>query len=105
MTKTSAFSNPHTILLHYSPIDVQNLHGTPITSTQFESRSLLKAFSVAVSNARSKFGVSRLFLFKQKHSKQVCNSISRMTLKRFQNQLLYKVFKLMESHSSLVFSS
>lgn len=63
MTKTSTFSNPHTILLHYSPIDVQNLHGTPITGTQFESRSLLKSFSVAVSNARSKFGVSVTILF------------------------------------------
>lgn len=65
MTKASAFSNPHTILLHYSPIDVQNLHGTPITSTQFESRSLLKSFSVAVSNARSKFGVSRSNILKR----------------------------------------
>lgn len=57
MTKASSYSNPHTILLHFSPIDVQNLHGTPITGTQFESRSLLKSFSVAVSNARSQFGV------------------------------------------------
>lgn len=47
---------PHTTFLHYSQ-EVQNLHETPVTQTQFESRALLKAFAVAAASAQSKYGV------------------------------------------------
>lgn len=52
----SPFNHAHTILLHYSPLKVHNLHGTPVTDTQLEARSLLKAFTVAAASARARFG-------------------------------------------------
>lgn len=53
---TNQFSHPHTILLHYSNLDVKNLFETPVTSDQFESRAMTKAFAVASSRARSLYG-------------------------------------------------
>lgn len=54
----TSFNHPHTVLLHFSPLDVKNLHGTQVTESQFKSRSLLKTFAVAAASARSKHGVS-----------------------------------------------
>lgn len=40
-------------------MDVRNLHETPVTETQLNSRSMMKAFSVAASKARSQYGVRK----------------------------------------------
>lgn len=61
----SPYSNPHTIFLHYSPLEVANLHGTEITLSQYKSRSMLKAFTVAAANARAKYGVIYSIIFWQ----------------------------------------
>lgn len=61
MSNKSGYSHPHTIFLHFSTIDVRNLHETPVTDTQFNSRSLIKAFTVAAAKARSLYGVSKIF--------------------------------------------
>lgn len=53
---TNAFSHPHTILLHYSNLDVKNLFETPVTTDQFESRAIFKGFAVAASRAQSLYG-------------------------------------------------
>lgn len=58
------FSNPHTILLHYSPLEVKNLFETPVTLSQFEGRALMKAFAVAASRAQSLYGVGLMILVK-----------------------------------------
>lgn len=53
---TSNFSHPHTLMLHYSRLDVKNFFETPVTQDQFESRAILKAFAVAASRAQSLYG-------------------------------------------------
>lgn len=58
MTNTSGYPHPHTIFLHFSTMDVRNLHETPVTETQYNSRSMIKAFAVAASRARALYGVS-----------------------------------------------
>lgn len=50
------FSHPHTILLHYSNLDVKHLFETPVTSDQFESRAIIKGFAVAAGRAQSLYG-------------------------------------------------
>lgn len=50
------FSHPHTIWLNFSPLNVKNLHETPVSDSQFESRSVVKAFAVAASKAKQIFG-------------------------------------------------
>lgn len=52
----SRYFHPHTAFFSYSQ-EVTNLHETPVTQTQFESRALLKAFGVAAASAQSKYGV------------------------------------------------
>lgn len=58
----TSFNHPHTILLHFSPLEVKNLHETQVTESQFKSRALLKTFAVAAASARSKHGVSFNFI-------------------------------------------
>jgi len=53
---TNQFSHPHTVLLHYSKLDVKHLFETPVTEVQFESRAMLKGFAVAASRAQSLYG-------------------------------------------------
>lgn len=53
---TNTFSHPHTIMLHYSQLDVKNLYGAPVTSDQFEGRAMMKGFAVAASQAQSLYG-------------------------------------------------
>lgn len=53
---SNQFSHPHTILLHYSNLDVKNVFETPVSSDQFESRAILKGFAVATSRAQSLYG-------------------------------------------------
>lgn len=53
---SSPFSHPHTVLLHYSNLDVKNEFETPVTKDQFESRAILKAFAIAASRAQSLYG-------------------------------------------------
>lgn len=53
----SRYFHPHTVFLHFAQ-EVRNLTETPVTQTQFESRTLLKTFSVAAASAQSKYGVS-----------------------------------------------
>jgi len=48
--------HPHTIFLHYSPLDVKNLFDLPVTETQQKARSLLKAFAVAAAKAQAVYG-------------------------------------------------
>lgn len=52
----SAFQHAHTILLHWSPQDVRNLHETPVTETQLQARAMLKSFAVAAASARAQYG-------------------------------------------------
>lgn len=60
----SSFSHPHTVLLHYSNLDVKNLFEEPVTNDQFESRAIIKGFTVAASRAKTIYGVSQsLFIF------------------------------------------
>lgn len=54
----SSFSHPHTVLLHYSNLDVKNLFEEPVTNDQFESRAIIKGFTVAASRAKTVYGVS-----------------------------------------------
>lgn len=56
-TSSTAFHHAHTILLHCSPAQVRNLHESPVTETQLQSRSLLKAFAVAAASARARYGL------------------------------------------------
>lgn len=44
-------------MLHFSPLDVTNIFETEVTTDQFESRALLKAFSVATARAQSLYGM------------------------------------------------
>jgi len=53
---TNQFSHPHTVLLHYSNLNVKHLFETPVTQDQFESRAMLKGFAVAASRAQSLYG-------------------------------------------------
>lgn len=52
----SAFTHPHTIVHSFTPDNVQNLFGTPLTNSQIEGRNLLKAFTVAASRAHQIYG-------------------------------------------------
>lgn len=52
----SAFQHPHTILLHWSPLAVRNLHETLVSESQLQARALLKSFAVAASAARAQYG-------------------------------------------------
>lgn len=52
----SSFSHPHTVLIHYSNLDVKNLFEEPVTSEQFESRAIMKGFTVAASRAKTIYG-------------------------------------------------
>ncbi|CRL07427.1 CLUMA_CG020397, isoform A [Clunio marinus] len=55
--KTSGqFCYPHTIMLHYSNLDVKHLFETPVTPDQFESRAMIKGFAAASSCAQSLYG-------------------------------------------------
>ncbi|XP_037042420.1 39S ribosomal protein L37, mitochondrial [Bradysia coprophila] len=56
--RTSPYYHPHTIFLRFTKEDVRNLSELPITESQFQSRSMLKAFAVAASSARSLYGVN-----------------------------------------------
>ncbi|KAB0804351.1 hypothetical protein PPYR_01321 [Photinus pyralis] len=49
-------SCPHTVFVHYNKTDIRNLFEEPVTEDQFLGRSLLKAYTVAASYARQKFG-------------------------------------------------
>lgn len=44
---------------------MKNIHQSPVTENQIESRSLLKAFAVAAARAQQKFGVSFQSFFLQ----------------------------------------
>lgn len=50
------FSAPHTIMLHFSTLDVKNQSQIPVTDTQFEGRAMMKAFAVAAAKARTHYG-------------------------------------------------
>ncbi|KAK5647641.1 hypothetical protein RI129_002533 [Pyrocoelia pectoralis] len=49
-------SCPHTIFVHYNKTEVHNIFEEPVTEEQFLGRSLMKAYTVAASYARQKFG-------------------------------------------------
>ncbi|XP_055902588.1 39S ribosomal protein L37, mitochondrial [Eupeodes corollae] len=51
-------SHPHTIFIHFDKENVKNLHGTPVSTTQFQSRNLMKAFTVASARAKQLYGDS-----------------------------------------------
>lgn len=52
----NTFSHPHTILLHYSNLDVKHLYEAPVTPDQFEGRAMMKGFAAAASQAQSLHG-------------------------------------------------
>lgn len=43
-------------MLHFSPECVKNLYEEPVTDSQYESRAMLKSFTVAASKATAQFG-------------------------------------------------
>lgn len=47
---------PHTALLDFSRFYVKNLYEEPVNDSQFESRALVKAFTITSSYARTIFG-------------------------------------------------
>lgn len=51
-------SHPHTVFLHFNKELVTNLHGTTVTASQFQSRTMLTAFAVAASRAKQLYGDS-----------------------------------------------
>lgn len=48
--------NIHTIFVHFNPEEVKNLTELPVTADQIRARSLMKAFTAAVSYVKSVFG-------------------------------------------------
>jgi len=46
----------HTIVVHYNNSEVRNIHGSPVTLPQLLGRSLLKAYTAAVTQARHTHG-------------------------------------------------
>lgn len=78
MTSTCGYSHPHTIFLHYSTINVKNLHETPVTQSQINSRSMIKAFAVAAAKARSLYGVCYF---------KISNSVTPNKTSNFQNNV------------------
>ncbi|XP_037955988.1 39S ribosomal protein L37, mitochondrial [Teleopsis dalmanni] len=53
-------SHPHTIFSHFDKKIVGNLHGSSVTPSQFQSRTMLKAFSVAAARAKQIYGEKAL---------------------------------------------
>lgn len=51
-------SHPHTIFVHFDKETVKNLHETQVTTSQFQARNLLKAFTVASARAQQLYGNS-----------------------------------------------
>ncbi|KAM7364116.1 mitochondrial ribosomal protein L37 [Cochliomyia hominivorax] len=49
-------SHPHTIITFFNKEFVGNLHEVGVTTTQFQSRTMLKAFSVAAARAKQLYG-------------------------------------------------
>lgn len=52
-------SHPHTVFVHYNQTEVHNVYEEEVTEPQIFGRALLKAFTVAASYARQKFGVKK----------------------------------------------
>lgn len=50
-------SHPHTIFVHYNRTEVKNIYEEEVTEAQIFGRALLKAFTVAASYARQRYGV------------------------------------------------
>ncbi|XP_054733072.1 39S ribosomal protein L37, mitochondrial [Anastrepha obliqua] len=48
--------NPHTIFVNFNNEEVKNMHDLQINVSQFQSRNLLKAFSVAAARAKQLYG-------------------------------------------------
>lgn len=63
MKKQSPFPHIHTAFLHYTPLDVFNISLEHVKEDQIESRSLLKAFTIAAAKAQSLYGVCRFAFF------------------------------------------
>uniref|UniRef100_A0A1A9ZK52 Large ribosomal subunit protein mL37 n=1 Tax=Glossina pallidipes TaxID=7398 RepID=A0A1A9ZK52_GLOPL len=53
-------THPHTVVTHFDKEFVGNLYETGVTTTQFHSRTLLKAFAVAATRAKQLYGGSAL---------------------------------------------
>lgn len=53
-------SNPHTIFTFFNKQFVGNLHQTGVSTTQFQSRTMLKAFAVAAARAKQLYGEEAL---------------------------------------------
>lgn len=58
VTVESPFMNAHTIFINYDPEEVKNLTELPVTENQIYARSMMKSFTVAVTCARQRFGLS-----------------------------------------------
>lgn len=58
VSTTSSWINPHTIFVHYDPVEVKNLTELPVTEDQIISRSMIKSYTIAASCARQRFGSS-----------------------------------------------
>ncbi|XP_023306786.2 39S ribosomal protein L37, mitochondrial [Lucilia cuprina] len=60
LSKRINTSNPHTIVTFFNKEFVGNLHDVGVTTTQFQSRTMLKAFAVAAARAKQLYGESAL---------------------------------------------
>lgn len=61
VNKNARISHPHTIFVHYNKTQVKNIYEEEVTDAQISGRALLKAFTVAASYAKQRFGVKYYF--------------------------------------------
>lgn len=98
ISRESEFASPHTIFLHYSDLDVRNIHESPVTEDQFESRAMLKTFAVAAARAQHKFGVSNFVILSREA--KITLHCSRRTSKTYHTRSLCRAFKSKATNSS-----
>ena len=58
LTEYAKCGEVHTCIVHYNETEVKNLFETEVTESQILARSLLKAFTFALAQAKSQSNVS-----------------------------------------------
>lgn len=95
MSKESQYPHPHTIFLHFLKMNVKNLHETPVLETQLHSRSMVKAFTVAASRARSLYGV-RFLLSKTKYLNSIVKIEFQKSVEDLEKPIVVQSIQLKE---------
>lgn len=52
-----SYSHPHTVITFFDKKKLRNIHGTNVSKSQFQSRTLLAGFAVAAARAKQIYGV------------------------------------------------